>query len=112
MTNDNSNFFPFKIAECGDTSEIQVRLDFSGRGWWTHGRDNGSSTGPAQRLEKVLSTVDGQGLLGPRLKGDAARLWQRTGKMIAMKLIGQQVDADALELACYALQLPPVKERD
>lgn len=60
-----------------------------------------------KRLEKVLSTVDGQGLLGPRLKGDAARLWQRTGKMIAMKLIGQQVDADALELACYALQLPP-----
>lgn len=60
-----------------------------------------------KRLEKVLSTVDDQGSLGPRLKGDAARLWQRTGKFISMNLIGQQVDADALELACYALQLPP-----
>ncbi|HEX4056495.1 MAG TPA: hypothetical protein VHX86_19715 [Tepidisphaeraceae bacterium] len=60
-----------------------------------------------KRLEKVLSTVDDQGSLGSRLKGDAARLWQRTSKFISMNLIGQQVDADALELACYALQLPP-----
>lgn len=60
-----------------------------------------------KRMEKVLSTVDDQGLLGPRLKGDAARLWNRIQKYTSMNLIGPEVDAEALELACYALQLPP-----
>jgi hypothetical protein len=60
-----------------------------------------------KRIERLLSNVDDQGSLGPRLKGDAARLWGRAQKFIAMNLIGPQVDADALELACYALQFPP-----
>jgi hypothetical protein len=59
-----------------------------------------------KRLEQVLSTVDDHGSLGPRLKGDAARLWQRISKFISMNLIGPHVDADGLELACYAIQLP------
>jgi hypothetical protein len=59
-----------------------------------------------KRLEQVLSTVDDHGSLGPRLKGDAARLWGRINKFISMNLINPQVDRDALELACYALQLP------
>jgi hypothetical protein len=64
-----------------------------------------------KRLEKVLSTLDDQGALGPRLTGDAARLWKRAAKFIAMNLIGPEVDVDALELACYALQLPPRQGR-
>jgi hypothetical protein len=59
------------------------------------------------RINRVLSTVDDQGSLGPRLKGDAARLWNRIRKMASMNLIGSDMDYDALELACYALQLPP-----
>ncbi len=59
-----------------------------------------------KRLEQVLGTVDDHGSLGPRLKGDAARLWGRINKFISMNLIGPQVDADGLELACYAIQLP------
>ncbi|MGD0464981.1 MAG: hypothetical protein ABSB74_21055 [Tepidisphaeraceae bacterium] len=59
-----------------------------------------------KRLEQVLSTVDDHGSLGPRLKGDVARLWGRLNKLISMNLIGPHVDVDGLELACYALQLP------
>jgi hypothetical protein len=64
-----------------------------------------------KRLEKVLSTLDDQGMLGPRLSGDAARLWKRAAKFISMNLIGAGPDTDALELACYALQLPPRQGR-
>jgi hypothetical protein len=59
-----------------------------------------------KRLEQVLSTVDDHGSLGPRLKGDAARLWARLNKFLSMNLIGPSADAEGLELACYALQLP------
>jgi hypothetical protein len=64
-----------------------------------------------KRLEKVLSTLDDQGAIGPRLTGDAARLWKRAAKFISMNLIGPDPDLDALELACYALQLPPRQGR-
>jgi len=67
--------------------------------------------GLRKRLEKVLSTLDDQGLLGPRLTGDAARLWGRVSKFISMNLISPEIDLDALELACYALQLPPRQGR-
>jgi hypothetical protein len=62
-----------------------------------------------QRLERVLSSVDDQESLGPRLAGDAARLWARIQKFQTMNLVGPDLDLDldALELACYALQLPP-----
>jgi hypothetical protein len=64
-----------------------------------------------KRLEKVLSTLDDQGSLGPRLTGDAARLWKRIAKFISMNLIGPHAEEDSLELACYALQLPPRQGR-
>ena len=67
--------------------------------------------GLRKRLEKVLSTLDDQGSLGPRLTGDAARLWQRVRKFISMNLISPEIDGDALELACYALQLPTRQAR-
>ncbi|HTW95355.1 MAG TPA: hypothetical protein VMD30_11205 [Tepidisphaeraceae bacterium] len=58
------------------------------------------------QLQRVLSTLDDQGALGPRLAGDARRLWDRLGHFIAMDLVGPDVDAEGLELACYAMQLP------
>ncbi len=64
-----------------------------------------------KRLEKVLSTLDDQGTLGPRLRGDAARLWRRISKWLSMNLISSGAEIDALELACYALQLPPRQGR-
>lgn len=64
-----------------------------------------------KRLEKVLSTLDDQGSLGPRLRGDAARLWRRISKWLSINLIGPGAEVDALELACYALQLPPRQGR-
>jgi hypothetical protein len=59
------------------------------------------------RLEFVLSTVDDEGLRGPRLKADALRLWNRVQRFAAMNLIAPEMDKEGLELACYALQLPP-----
>jgi hypothetical protein len=67
--------------------------------------------GLRKRLEKVLSTLDDNGSLGPRLTGDAARLWKRISKFISLNLISPEIDTDALELACYALQLPPRQGR-
>jgi hypothetical protein len=59
-----------------------------------------------RRLEQVLSTVDDDGTLGPRLRQDAVRLWHRAQKFLAMNLIGPDADRESMELACYALQLP------
>lgn len=59
------------------------------------------------RLDFVLSTVDDEGLTGPRLKADAQRLWHRVQRFAAMNLIAPDMDTEGLELACYALQLPP-----
>lgn len=58
------------------------------------------------RLEQALSTVDEHGTTGPRLVDDAVRLWRRIGRFIAMNLVAEGLDLDALELACYAIQLP------
>lgn len=57
------------------------------------------------RLARAMETVDEQGTRGPRLTDDARRLWQRVRKFIAMDLAADP-DLSALELACYALQLP------
>jgi hypothetical protein len=66
-----------------------------------------------KRLAKLLSTLEvvgkasaDDGVLGPRLVADARRLWDRLGRLLKLKLVHAAVDADALELACYALQLP------
>jgi hypothetical protein len=57
-------------------------------------------------LEQVLNVVDDHGTTGPRLVDDAVRLWRRIGRFLAMRLVTEGLDAEALELACYAIQLP------
>jgi hypothetical protein len=59
-----------------------------------------------RRLEQVLRVVDDHKTQGPRLVDDALRLWNRCRRFIAMRLLGDEPDLEALELACYALQLP------
>jgi hypothetical protein len=59
-----------------------------------------------RKLAQALAVVDERGdTKGPRLLDDARRLWQRVEKLISMHLVADP-DQDALELACYALQLP------
>jgi hypothetical protein len=60
-----------------------------------------------RRLQQTLGVVDDHETEGPRLEDDAARLWKRCQKFIAINLIAAEAaDSDALELACFALQLP------
>ena len=59
-----------------------------------------------ERLEQALAVVDEHGTAGPRLVEDAVRLWRRIGRFLAMRLVAEGLDTDALELACYAIQLP------
>jgi len=59
-----------------------------------------------QRLEKALAVVDDHGAVGPRLREDAMRLWRRVCRFQQLGLLTHIIDVDALELACYALQLP------
>jgi hypothetical protein len=59
-----------------------------------------------RRITAALNVVDEQaGTKGPRLVDDATRLWNRVQKFVALHLVGEP-DLDALEMACYALQLP------
>jgi hypothetical protein len=62
-----------------------------------------------RKLAQLLGTVDDRDTRGPRLLDDAHRLWGRLQRFITLNLIAEP-DADALELACYALQLP-LKQR-
>jgi hypothetical protein len=65
-----------------------------------------------QRLEQALGVVDDHGTTGPRLLDDAARLWRRVEKFIAMNLVPPDgLDLEALEVACYSLQLPLRRSR-
>ena len=57
-------------------------------------------------VEQALSVVDEQGTVGPRLLDDASRLWRRIERFIEMRLVHEGLDREALELACYAMQLP------
>jgi hypothetical protein len=58
------------------------------------------------KMEQALAIVDEHGTTGPRLVDDAVRLWRRIGRFIAMNLVAEGIDNEALELACYAIQLP------
>ncbi len=58
-----------------------------------------------RQLAHALGAVDEHGTRGGRLIEDAQRLWNRVGKFIALHLTGE-VDLEALEMACYAMQLP------
>jgi hypothetical protein len=64
-----------------------------------------------ERLEQALAVVDEQGTVGPRLVDDARRLFGRINRLVAMKLVAEGVDLDALELACYAIQLQARRTR-
>ena len=59
-----------------------------------------------QRLTRALAVVDEHGTRGARLMDDADRLSRRCQKLIDLGIIQGDVDRDALELACHALQLP------
>jgi hypothetical protein len=60
-----------------------------------------------RRLLQTLGEVDERHTEGPRLIDDAARLWNLCQKFIgANQINAESVDRDALELACFALQLP------
>src|SRR4051794_24796551 len=59
-----------------------------------------------QRLGRALGMVDEHGTPGPRLLGDAQRLWRRVQALLQLGLISPDADTEALELSCYALQLP------
>jgi hypothetical protein len=59
-----------------------------------------------QRLTRALSIVDEHGTYGPRLIDQAGRLWRRVQALAAMGLVADPIDAPALELASWALQLP------
>jgi hypothetical protein len=59
-----------------------------------------------QRLLRALAIVDEHGTTGPRLVDDADRLWRRVQALLRMGLLPPEADQEALELACYALQLP------
>lgn len=58
-----------------------------------------------ERLHQALAVVDEHGTVGPRLADDAVRLFNRINRFIAMKLVAEGIDLDAMELACYAIQL-------
>jgi hypothetical protein len=59
-----------------------------------------------QIVEKALANIEGIDARCSRLIDDGRRLWGRVQQLLAMKLIPGVQDAAALELACYALQLP------
>ena len=58
------------------------------------------------RLQKLLSVQDDSGGKGQRLAEDARRLWSRLLKFLALRLVETEIDREALELACFAIQLP------
>jgi hypothetical protein len=59
-----------------------------------------------KQLDRALTALDDRGTVGPRLVDDAHRLWRRVRKLLAMSLVPATADTEALELACFALQLP------
>lgn len=58
------------------------------------------------RLERALGVVEDHGARGTRLIDDAKRLAARVRRFIHQGWIPPETDSTALELACYALQLP------
>jgi hypothetical protein len=59
-----------------------------------------------RRLERALGEVDEHGTAGPRLADDARRLFGRCRALLKMNVLTTETDQDAIELACFALQLP------
>jgi hypothetical protein len=63
-----------------------------------------------KRIEHLLLAADGRGIKGPRLLDDAHRLWRNCSFWISRHIVNPDCDLAAIELACYALQLP-MKEK-
>jgi len=63
------------------------------------------------RLEKALGVVDEHDTRGPRLVDDARRLWRHVRHVLSLDLVTLAAPEDALELACYAWQLPVTRAR-
>lgn len=59
-----------------------------------------------RKVHDALIVVDDHDTQGPRLLDDAQRLLRRIDRLIRMGAIVAGMDLQALELACYALQLP------
>src|SRR5436305_63307 len=58
------------------------------------------------RLERALAVVDDHGTRGTRLLEDAQRICARIKRLIAKAVVPPETDSTAIEVACYALQLP------
>jgi len=58
------------------------------------------------RLEETLRQPAGGGTPGPRLVDDAHRLWKTVERIRQLSSSVDLIDAEGLELACFALQLP------
>lgn len=57
------------------------------------------------KMTKLLARDESRRPCG-RLVDDAHRLWNRVRKLIELNVAGKEVDAEALELACWSIQLP------
>jgi hypothetical protein len=59
-----------------------------------------------EHLEQALGVVEQARTVCPLVVDDAGRLWRRIELFISMHLVHEGLDREALELACYAMQLP------
>src|SRR4051794_7975354 len=57
-------------------------------------------------MHRLLRGVEAGGVKGLRLIEEGKRLCKRVCLFVKMKLADNSLDEDALELACFALQLP------
>jgi hypothetical protein len=57
-------------------------------------------------LQQQMGELDAAPTRGPRLVDDAQRLWRRVQRFVCMGLVAASPEMDAIELACYAMQLP------
>jgi hypothetical protein len=57
-------------------------------------------------MHRLLTVVEAGGARGVRLIVEGKRLCKRVCQFVNMKLTENSLDEDALELACFALQLP------
>jgi hypothetical protein len=59
-----------------------------------------------RRVQDELAPSGGAVRKSSRLVDDASRLLRRIDRLVEQRVVAAPVDRDALELACYALQLP------
>ena len=59
-----------------------------------------------KQLDRALSALDERGTVGPRLVDDAVRLSGRLHAFVKMNFVQGALNIAAVEIACYAVQLP------